>query len=57
MSKEPDPIIRKTISLRTSVWQAIEEYRDREGVVTLADAVRRLLVDALRAAKRRRGDG
>lgn len=52
MSKD-DPVIRTSISLRQSMWQEIEEYREREGVLTTADAVRRLLQDALRAAARK----
>jgi hypothetical protein len=53
MSKEPDPIVRKSVSLRASVWRAVEEYRDREAVVTTADAVRRLLQAALRTERRK----
>jgi metal-responsive CopG/Arc/MetJ family transcriptional regulator len=53
MSKDTDdPIVRTSISLRQSLWREIEEYRDRERIVTTADAVRRLLIDALKAAKR-----
>ncbi len=48
-----DPIIRTSLSLRQSLWREIEEYRDRERIVTTADAVRRLLIEALRAEKRR----
>jgi hypothetical protein len=54
MDKKPDPIIRKSISLRESLWREVEEYQKREiGAATLAEAVRRLISDALRAAKRR----
>jgi hypothetical protein len=54
MSKQTDdPIIRTSLSLRQSLWREIEEYRDRERIVTTADAVRRLLIEALRAEKRR----
>ena len=54
MSKQTDdPIIRTLLSLRQSLWREIEEYRDRERIVTTADAVRRLLMEALRAEKRR----
>ncbi len=54
MSKQTDdPIIRTSLSVRQSLWREIEEYRDRERIVTTADAVRRLLIEALRAEKRR----
>lgn len=54
MDKKPDPVIRKSISLRESLWREVEEYQKREiGAATLAEAVRRLISDALRAAKRR----
>ena len=59
MSYDPERIIRKTVSLPAWIWDEIERYRSREGAVTLADAVRRLLVDALSRArsKRERKDG
>jgi hypothetical protein len=54
MSKKPeDKVIRASISLPKGLWQDVEEYRDREHVVTTADAVRRLLLEALRAAKQK----
>ena len=53
MKKESDPTVRSTISLRASMWEEIKAYCDREGIVTLADGVRRLLSDALRAARKK----
>lgn len=54
MDKKPNPVIRKSISLRESLWREVEEYQKREiGAATLAEAVRRLISDALRAARRR----
>ena len=53
MSDKPDPIIRKSISLRESLWREIEAFQRKEATATLAEAVRRLLSEALRAAKRR----
>jgi hypothetical protein len=47
MSKD-DPVIRKSVSLRASLWRKIEEHRDREGLLTTADAVRRLLQSAVK---------
>lgn len=38
-----------TIRLPASVWADVIAYRDRVGAVTLADAVRRLLLAGLRA--------
>lgn len=46
-------MIRKSVSLRASVWRAVEEYRDREAVVTIADALRRLLQAGLRSERRK----
>lgn len=53
MEKDSDPIIRKTISLRESLWREIEAFQRREATATLAEAIRRLLSEALRAARRR----
>lgn len=49
MDKEPDPTIRASVSLKASEWKQIEEYRDDERAVTTADALRRLVREALRA--------
>ena len=50
-------LVAKTLRLPAWVWAEIERYRERTGAVTLADAVRRLLIDALRAEKRRQVTG
>ena len=49
-----EPLKGRTIRLPESEWAEIEEYRKRERAVTLTDAVRRLIREALRAAKRKR---
>jgi hypothetical protein len=41
--------IRRYIALPGDLWRDIEEYRERERIVTTADAVRRLIVAGLRA--------
>jgi hypothetical protein len=43
---------RKTFSLPQQMWEEIEAYRVRVGAVTLADAVRRLILAGLRAERR-----
>ncbi len=49
-----EPLKGRTIRLPESEWAEIEEYRKKERAVTISDAVRRLIRDALRAAKRKR---
>jgi hypothetical protein len=54
MAKTPDArTVRSYIALPADLWRDIEAYRDRERIVTTAEAVRRLLVDALKAEKRK----
>lgn len=48
-----EPLKGRTIRLPESEWAEIEEYRKKERAVTISDAVRRLLREALRAAKRK----
>ncbi len=53
-----EPSTRKSVTLPDSMWEEIAEYRFAERIATEAEAVRRLLQEALdRAAKRatRRG--
>jgi hypothetical protein len=54
MAKETDPLIRKTVSLQESVWQEIEGYRSYERIPVEAEAIRRLLLEALRAFAKRK---
>jgi hypothetical protein len=54
MPDRREPVTRTSIVLLNSMWEEIEAYRERESILTTADAVRRLLRDALRAAKERR---
>ena len=43
----------QSLRLPASVWAEIEAYRDRVGSVTIADAVRRLLLVGLRVERRK----
>ena len=43
---------RRYIALPPELWREIEEYRDREHVLTTADAVRRLLQAGLKAEQK-----
>lgn len=53
MAKTDDPVIRTSISLRQSLWREVEAYAEHQGILSTADAVRRLLRDALDAAARK----
>jgi len=44
---------RKSIALPASMWQEIADYRFRERIATEAEAIRRLLQDALAQAARK----
>jgi hypothetical protein len=46
-------LISKTLRLPAWMWVEIAEYRTRVGAVTVSDAIRRLLLEALRAEARR----
>lgn len=43
MADDTDPPIRKSVSLPTSLWAAISEYRFTERIDSEAETVRRLL--------------
>jgi hypothetical protein len=45
-------VIRKTMALSAELWAEIEAYRERIGAVTLAEAVRRLLLAGLKSEGR-----
>lgn len=47
-----EPLITKSLRLPAAVWAELEAYRVRVGAVTLADAVRRLILAGLRAERR-----
>jgi hypothetical protein len=49
----PEPNTRKSIVLPNSMWAEIADFRFAERIGSEAEAVRRLLVEALRARKRR----
>ena len=48
MSKAPDPN-RKVISLPPEWWAAIKAYQEKEGMQTLAEALRRIALAGLRS--------
>jgi len=52
MSDESDPIIRKSVSARTSLWQRIDDWQRDNRIKRDAEAIRRLLVLGLEAASR-----
>jgi hypothetical protein len=51
MSEEPDPIIRKSVSLPTSLWRRIEDYQFAHRVKRDAEAIRQLIELGLEKAK------
>lgn len=53
-AREPVLSVAKTLRLFKREWDELEEYRKHIGAATVAEAIRRLVVDALRAAKRQR---
>ena len=55
MEQDKDPLVRKSVSLRKSVWDEIEAYKQEEKLGSEAEAVRRLVLDQLKAERRRRG--
>jgi hypothetical protein len=42
MNEQPDPVIRKTVSLRARVWKEIEDYQFANRVKRDSEAIRRL---------------
>ena len=48
MTKEP--IVRKVVALPESAWALIEDYRYTERIPSEAEAIRRLLLQALATA-------
>lgn len=54
MSRKTEAVTRRSVSMPDALWARIEEYRARQGAVTVADALRRLVVDALEADARKR---
>jgi len=51
MADKDDPIIRKTVSLPSSVWKQIEDFQFDYRVKRDAEAVRQLIERGLRDAK------
>ena len=53
---EPELTLRKTVTLPIVIWDAIKAYQDREFIGAEAEAIRRLMVSALRAARLMEGE-
>jgi hypothetical protein len=53
----PEPVTRKTVALPESMWREIADFRFAERIGSEAEAVRRLLVAALKAEKRKAAKG
>jgi hypothetical protein len=49
MALQPDPLVRKTYGLRTSLLQRVEDYRFTRRIKTEAEAIRRVLNHGLKA--------
>lgn len=50
MAEQPDPQVRKTVSLPASLWRQIEDYQFAKRVKRDAEAVRQLVLLGLKAA-------
>lgn len=53
MSKENEPVTRKTVSLPDSMWAEITTFRHGQRIGTEAEALRRLIQGGLRAEEQR----
>ncbi len=51
MSENPDPVVRKTVSLPASLWRRIEDFQFENRIKRDAQGVRRLLELGLAAAE------
>ena len=49
MSKEPEPVTRKTVTLPDDLWQLVADFRFSERIGTEAEALRRLIQSGIRA--------
>jgi hypothetical protein len=54
MDTDSDPIIRKSVSARASLWKRIDDYQIDNRVKRDSDAIRQLLELGLEAAKQRK---
>jgi Arc/MetJ-type ribon-helix-helix transcriptional regulator len=53
MKKPDDPLVRKSVSLRKSVWDEIEAYKVAGRFASEAEAIRRLLSDRLKSEEKK----
>ncbi len=51
MTDQPDPVVRKTVSLPTSIWKRIEDFQFDHRVKRDSQAIRQLVELGLDAAK------
>lgn len=51
MDAKSDPLVRKTVSLPTSMWKEIEDFQFANRVKRDSEAIRRLIEAGLKAAK------
>jgi len=51
MKDAPEPMIRKTVALSTSMWEEIRAFGVSEHIATETEALRRLLRSALKQTK------
>ena len=51
MANTDDPIIRKSVSLPTSLWKRIEDFQFEHRVKRDAEAIRQLIELGLKSAK------
>ena len=56
-AEDTDPVIRKTVSLPSSLWRQIEDFQFENRVKRDAEAIRRLIELGLENAKKRKAKG
>jgi hypothetical protein len=49
--KDKDPLIRKSVSLRESVWNAVRQLMEEENLGSEAEAIRRMITEYLKSTK------
>ena len=55
MPEVADPVVRKTVSLPSSIWRQVEDYQFANRVKRETEAIRRLIELGLEAAKKKKG--
>jgi hypothetical protein len=57
MPDETAPVVRKTISLPSDIWQQVEDYQFGNRIKRETEAIRRLIDLGLKAARQQRAAG